>query len=233
MGIQKLKEEVCQANLRLAESGLVVMTWGNVSGVDREAGVMAIKPSGVGYDKLATGDIVVLSLETGEIVEGDLRPSSDTLTHMLLYKEFKNIGGVVHTHSRFATSYAQAGMEIPCLGTTHADTFYGPVPLTRQLTTTEIKGKYELNTGVVIVERFVKGNLDPTQVPGVLVQNHGPFSWGKDAADSVKNAIILEEVAQMGIYSRLLNPSVQPVPQSLLDKHFLRKHGPGAYYGQK
>jgi L-ribulose-5-phosphate 4-epimerase len=233
MGIQRLKEEVCRANLKLAKSGLVILTWGNASGIDREAGVMAIKPSGVEYDNLKPVNIVVLSLETGEVVEGDLRPSSDTPTHLLLYRKFKNIGGVVHAHSRFATSFAQAGMEIPCLGTTHADHFYGPVPLTRSLTTEEIHGNYELNTGVVIVERFVKGGLDPKQVPGVLVHSHGPFVWGEDAMSAVESAIILEEVAQMSLYSRLLDPEIQPLPQPLLDKHFLRKHGPGAYYGQK
>jgi L-ribulose-5-phosphate 4-epimerase len=233
MGIQKLKEEVCRANLKLAESGLVILTWGNVSGVDRKAGLMAIKPSGVDYDNLKPVNIVVLSLETGEVVEGELRPSSDTPTHLLLHRNFKSIGGVVHAHSRFATSYAQAGMEIPCLGTTHADHFYGPVPLTRSLTTEEIHGNYELNTGVVIVEHFVKGGLDPEQIPGVLVHNHGPFAWGEDAMSAVDSAIILEEVAQMSLYSRLLNPEVRPLPQPLLDKHFLRKHGPGAYYGQK
>jgi len=233
MSFEKLKEEVWRANKELMESGLVLFTWGNASGVERQAGVMAIKPSGVDYDKLHPEDIVVLSLDTGEVVEGSLRPSSDTPTHLLLYQKFESIGGIVHTHSTYATSWAQACREIPCLGTTHADHFYGSVPLTRQLTPEEIKDEYERNTGKVIVERFVEGGLSPEQISGVLVPNHGVFSWGASPVASLETAIVLEEVAKMGLYAALLNPQVKPLPQTLLDKHFLRKHGPGAYYGQQ
>ena len=233
MGFEKLKEEVWLANKELAESGLVILTWGNVSGVDRDAGVVAIKPSGVDYDDLVPEDIVVLSIDNGEVIEGSLRPSSDTPSHLLLYQEFKSIGGVVHTHSTYATSWAQAGRELPCFGTTHADYFYGPVPLTRNLTLEEIKYEYERNTGKVIVERFLGGNVSPDEVPGVLVPNHGVFSWGKDTMAALETSIVLEEVAKMALYTILLNPQADDIHQALLDKHFLRKHGPGAYYGQE
>ncbi len=232
MGFEKLKEEIWLRNMELAKSGLVVLTWGNVSGADREAGVMAIKPSGVSYDKLKAEDIVVLSIESGEIIEGSLRPSSDTPSHLVLYQEFGSIGGVVHTHSPYATSWAQAGREIPCFGTTHADYFYGPVPLTRQLTPEEIKDEYERNTGRVIAEHFAEEKLSPVEFPGVLVPNHGVFSWGKDAAAALESSVVIEEIAKMGLYTILLNPEAL-IPRALLDKHFLRKHGPGAYYGQK
>ncbi len=232
MSFEKLKEDVWLANKELAKSGLVVLTWGNVSGVDREAGVMAIKPSGVDYDALKSDDIVILSIDSGEKMEGDLRPSSDTPSHLILYQEFDSIGGVVHTHSAYATSWAQACREIPCLGTTHADYFYGSVPLTRQLTPEEIKEAYERSTGAVIVERFVEGGLDPGQFPGVLLPNHGVFTWGKDPTSALESSIVVEEVARMGFHTMLLNPQAE-IPQALLDKHFLRKHGPGAYYGQK
>ncbi|MFC1715074.1 L-ribulose-5-phosphate 4-epimerase AraD [Candidatus Poribacteria bacterium] len=232
MSFAKLKQEVWFANMELADSGLVVLTWGNVSGVDREAGVMAIKPSGVDYDALTPEDIVILSIDSGEKIAGDLRPSSDTPSHLILYQEFDSIGGVVHTHSAYATSWAQACREIPCLGTTHADYFYGSVPLTRQLTPEEIKEAYERNTGAVIVERFVESNLDPGQFPGVLLPNHGVFTWGKDPMSALESSIVVEEVAKMGFHTMLLNPEAE-IPQALLDKHFLRKHGPGAYYGQK
>jgi L-ribulose-5-phosphate 4-epimerase len=232
MSFGKLKEEVWHANKELAKSGLVVLTWGNVSGVDREAGVMAIKPSGVDYDRLKPEDIVISSIESGEKIEGALRPSSDTPSHLILYQEFDSIGGVVHTHSAYATSWAQACREIPCLGTTHADYFYGSVPLTRQLTPAEIKEAYERNTGAVIVERFEEDGLDPAQFPGVLLPNHGVFTWGKDPMSALESSIVVEEVAKMGFYAMLLNPQAE-IPQALLDKHFLRKHGPGAYYGQK
>lgn len=232
MSFAKLKEEVWLANKELAKSGLVVLTWGNVSGADREAGVMAIKPSGVDYDGLKPEDIVVLSIDSGEKIEGDLRPSSDTASHLLLYQEFDSIGGIVHTHSAYATSWAQACREIPCLGTTHADYFYGSVPLTRQLTPEEIKEAYERNTGVVIVERFVEGELSPEQFPGVLVPNHGVFTWGENPMAALESSIVVEEVARMAFHTILLNPQAS-IPQALLDKHFLRKHGPGAYYGQK
>ncbi len=232
MSFEKLKEDVWLANKELAKSGLVVLTWGNVSGVDRAAGVMAIKPSGVDYDGLKPEDIVILSIDSGEKIEGSLRPSSDTASHLLLYQEFDSIGGVVHTHSAYATSWAQACREIPCLGTTHADYFYGSVPLTRQLTPEEIKEAYERNTGAVIVERFVEDSLDPSQFPGVLLPNHGVFTWGKDPMSALESSVVVEEVAKMGFHTMLLNPQAS-IPQTLLDKHFLRKHGPGAYYGQE
>ena len=232
MSFRNLKEEVWDANMKLADSGLVVLTWGNVSGADREAGAIAIKPSGVDYDSLTPEDIVVLSIENGEKIEGDLRPSSDTASHLLLYQEFSSIGGVVHTHSAYATGWAQACREIPCLGTTHADYFYGSVPLTRQLTPEEIKEAYERNTGKVIVERFVDGGLNPDEFPGVLTPNHGVFTWGKDPMSALESSIVVEEAAKMGLFAVLLNPEAS-IPQTLLDKHFLRKHGPEAYYGQK
>jgi L-ribulose-5-phosphate 4-epimerase len=230
---KELREIVCLANRKLGESGLVILTWGNVSGVDRERGVMAIKPSGVEYEQLTPESIVVLSLETGEVVEGDPRPSSDTPTHLLLYREFESIGGVVHTHSPYATAWAQACKEIPCLGTTHADYFYGTVPLTRMLTPEEIAENYELNTGKVIVECFRERNLNPSEMPAVLVPYHGVFVWGDDPMKALENAIVLEEVAKLALFTLALNPEVNPIPQPLLDKHFFRKHGPTAYYGQK
>jgi L-ribulose-5-phosphate 4-epimerase len=230
---KELREAVWQANLDLVKAGLVVLTWGNASGVDRAAGVMAIKPSGVDYAVLSPEDIVLLDLETGQPREGTrLRPSSDTPTHLLLYRAFPEIGGVVHTHSECATSWAQAHREIPCLGTTHADQFYGAVPLTRPLSDAEIEGDYEVNTGEVIVERFRQAGLNPEYVPGVLVASHAPFTWGKTAAKAVENAIVLEQVARMALQTFTVNPQAAPVPQKLLDKHFLRKHGAGAYYGQ-
>lgn len=233
MEFDDLKESVFRANMGLVEAGLVILTWGNASGADREAGVIAIKPSGVDYDTLRPRHMVVLELETGRVVEGKAKPSSDTPTHLHLYREFPSLGGVVHTHSTYATSYAQALREIPCYGTTHADQFYGAVPLTRPMTEAEVTSDYELNTGKVIVERFRQGSIDPAQVPGVLVAHHGPFSWGKNAAKALENAVVLESVAQMGLRTFTLNPEVGAIPQYLLDKHFLRKHGPGAYYGQK
>lgn len=233
MGFEKLKEEVWIANQKLAKSGLVFLTWGNVSGVDREMRVMAIKPSGFDYDELRPEDIVVLSIDDGKIVDGSLRPSSDTPSHLELYRGFGSIGSVVHTHSTCATSWAQAGREIPCFGTTHADYFYGPVPITRQLTPEEIRYEYERNTGKVIVERFLQSDLSTDTAPGVLVPNHGVFSWGKNTMAALENSIVLEEVAKMGLYTVILNPQIGNMPQALLDKHFFRKHGPGAYYGQK
>ncbi len=227
-----MREQVCLANRKLGESGLVILTWGNVSGVDRNEGVMAIKPSGVDYDQLTPEDIVVVSLETGKVVEGSLRPSSDTPTHWWLYREFPTIGGIVHTHSPFATAWAQAGRELPCFGTTHADYFYGTIPLTRLLTPEEIASDYELNTGKVIVECFRKRGLNPEEMPAVLLPYHGVFVWGKDPMKALENAIVLEEVAKLAYYTLALNPHQPPVPQALLDKHFFRKHGPGAYYGQ-
>ena len=228
--LEKLKEEVLKANLLLPKHNLVTFTWGNVSAIDREKGLIVIKPSGVEYDEMKASDMVVVDLD-GNVVEGNLRPSSDTPTHIELYKAFKEIGGVVHTHSRWATSFAQAGLEIRPMGTTHADYFYGPIPCTRSLTDEEIKGQYEKNTGTVIIETF-KG-IDPTAVPGVLVRNHGPFAWGKDAANAVHNAVVMEEVAFMNYHAMTLRPDAPCVSQTLLDKHYYRKHGKNAYYGQE
>ena len=233
MAYEQLQRDVWKANMGLVEAGLVILTWGNASGVDREAGVMAIKPSGVDYESMRPEHMVVLSLETGQVLEGTANPSSDTPTHLHLYREFPELGGVTHTHSSYATSYAQALREIPCYGTTHADQFFGAVPLTRQMTREEVLSEYELNTGKVIVECFRQCRIDPAQVPGVLVANHGPFTWGRDAAQALENAIVLESVAEMGIRTHLLNPQATAIPQYLLDKHFLRKHGPRAYYGQR
>ncbi len=226
----ELKERVCEANLDLQRHKLVVFTWGNVSGIDREHGVIAIKPSGVSYDKLTPESMVLLDLQ-GKIVAGDLRPSSDTPTHLELYRSFAGIGGICHTHSTYATMWAQAQREIPCFGTTHADHFYGPVPVTDMLTRAEIDGPYELNTGRVIVRRFAQ--LDPLQMPAVLVANHGPFTWGKDVAKSVENAVVLEQVALMAYGTLLVNGQQSCIAQALLDRHYLRKHGQNAYYGQR
>lgn len=225
-----IREECCEANRLLPASGLVDLTFGNVSVFDPDAGVLAIKPSGVAYDNLRPEQMVILDLE-GEIVEGDLRPSSDTATHRRLFEAFSGIRSVVHTHSRHAVSFAQAGREIPCLGTTHADYFHGSVPVTREMTPDEIEQDYEWETGHVIVECFAQ--LDPLEVPAVLVRNHGPFAWGPSAAKAVETAQALEIVAQMALHALQLNPQAQPLPPALLDKHFFRKHGPGAYYGQK
>lgn len=227
--LEQLKEEVLRANLQLPAHGLVTFTWGNVSGIDRASGLVVIKPSGVSYEEMTAEDMVVVDLE-GNRVEGKLKPSSDTPTHIELYKAFPTIGGIVHTHSRWATSFAQAGMEIPAMGTTHADYFYGPVPCTRRMTPEEIKGQYEKETGTVIVETFKK--LDPEAVPGVLVHSHGPFAWGKDAADAVYHAVVMEEIAFMDYHAMTLNPGLGSMQQELLDKHYLRKHGKNAYYGQ-
>jgi L-ribulose-5-phosphate 4-epimerase len=232
MAYESLKNKIWRANLDVVEAGLVVLTWGNASGVDRDAGVMAIKPSGVAYDRLRPQDIVVVSLENGEPVEDGLNPSSDTPTHLYLYQQFEAVGGIVHTHSHHAVSWAQAERELPCLGTTHADHFYGTVPVTRRLRQAEIRTAYEHNTGVVITERFREGGLDPAQIPGVLVAGHGPFAWGPNAASAVKNAITLESIARMALDTYRLNPDADPIDQALIDKHFLRKHGPDAYYGQ-
>jgi L-ribulose-5-phosphate 4-epimerase len=229
--LEKLKAEVCKANLDLVAEGLVIQTWGNVSGVDRASGNVVIKPSGVPYDGMKPEHMVVVSLKTGEVVEGNLKPSSDTPTHLVLYRAFPKIGGVVHTHSLYATAWAQACKGLPAYGTTQADYWYGDVPCTRKLTPAEIKTDYELNTGEVIVETFKK--LDPMQHPAVLVASHGPFTWGKDAHDAVHNAVVLEFISRLASETLRINPKTQPVQSVLLDKHFLRKHGPGAYYGQK
>ena len=227
--LNELKEKVLKANLDLVKYGLVTLTWGNVSGISREEGLVVIKPSGVSYEKLTAEDMVVVNLE-GKIVEGKFRPSSDTPTHIVLYKAFENIGGITHSHSEYATTFAQACKEIPCFGTTHADHFNGPVPVTRFLTEEEVTSGYELNTGKLIVERFV--DLDPVSVPGVLLAGHAPFTWGKDPEDSVKNNLILERIAKMALGSLQLNPSLTSLPEHILEKHYLRKHGPDAYYGQ-
>lgn len=228
--LEKLKQEVLEANLELPERNLVTYTWGNVSGINREKELIVIKPSGVEYDQMTAKDMVVVDLD-GNKVEGALKPSSDTATHLYLYNHFEEIGGIVHTHSSWATSWAQAGKGIPAFGTTHADYFYGEIPCTRNLTAVEIEGEYERDTGKVIVERFK--NIVPTQRPGVLVNNHGPFSWGTDAANAVHNAVVMEEIAKMAFRSINLNSSLSQIDQVLLDKHFLRKHGVNAYYGQE
>lgn len=227
--LEELRKQVFEANLELNRKGLVVYTWGNVSGIDRGRGLVVIKPSGVDYETMTADQMVVVTLD-GETVEGSLRPSSDLPTHLELYRRFPNIGGVAHTHSPFATAWAQAGMEIPCLGTTHADHFYGPVPCARALTQDEVEHEYEHNTGKVIVEAFA--GLDPDAVPAVLVSQHGPFTWGKDPMDAVKNSVVLEEVAKTASVALGINPYAKPVPQYLLDKHYFRKHGKNAYYGQ-
>ena len=232
MKYEQLRQQVWQANLDLVKAGLVVLSWGNASGADRQAGVMAIKPSGVAYDTLRPQDIVVLSLASGEVLDGQARPSSDTPTHLHLYQSFDCIGGIVHTHSTCATAFAQARRDLPCLGTTHADNFHGPVPVTRPLSDDEIRGEYELNTARAIVECFTDRRVDPSAVPGVLVASHAPFTWGASAEQAVQNAIVLEFSAQMALHTLALCPDASPVPAALLDKHFLRKHGPGAYYGQ-
>lgn len=229
--LEELKRQVYEANMELPKRGLVTYTWGNVSGIDRQAGCFVIKPSGVDYEKLTPEDMVVVDLE-GKVVEGKYKPSSDTPTHLELYLRFSEVGGVVHTHSPEATSWAQAGRSIPLYGTTHADYFYGEIPCARSLTPEEIEEAYEKNTGVVIVETFQKRGLNPMYTPGVLCVNHGPFTWGKDAAEAVHNAVVLEEVAKMAAKTELINPKVTHAPDCIRDKHFFRKHGENAYYGQ-
>lgn len=227
--LEELKEKVCRANLDLVRHGLVIFTWGNVSAIDRQSGLVVIKPSGVSYDNMKPSDMVVVDLD-GKVVEGELNPSSDTPTHLVLYKAFPEIGGVVHTHSTYATAWAQAGIDLPNIGTTHADYFHDAVPCTADMSRPQVEGEYELETGNVIVERF-KG-LNPVHTPGVLVKNHGPFTWGKDAFEAVHNAVVLEQVAKMAFISFSVNPSLTMNPL-LVEKHFSRKHGPNAYYGQK
>ncbi|MCL2034889.1 MAG: L-ribulose-5-phosphate 4-epimerase [Oscillospiraceae bacterium] len=228
--LKEFKQQVFEANIKLPKYGLITFTWGNVSAIDRNRGLVAIKPSGVEYDAMTADDIVLVDLD-GNRVDGKLNPSSDTPTHLKLYKAFPNIMGIVHTHSRWATIFAQAGMGIPALGTTHADYFYGEVPCTRKMTETEIKGAYEKETGTVIIERF-KG-LSPDDIPAALVHSHGPFVWGKDAENAVYNAVVLEEIAFMAWHNLVTNPKLPSMQQELLDKHYLRKHGANAYYGQK
>lgn len=230
--LKELKKQVCDANLELVRRGVVIYTWGNVSGIDREEGIVVIKPSGVSYDEMKPNDMVVVDLKTGETVEGHYKPSSDTPTHLELYRAFPQIGGITHTHSINAVAFAQAGLDIPALGTTHADYFYGPVPCTRELTKDEVDDAYELNTGKVIVECILDRGINPMEVPGIVVKNHGPFSWGKDAAASVYHAVVMETVAEMNLKTMLLNPNAE-MQQYILDKHYLRKHGEKAYYGQR
>lgn len=228
--LEKLKQEVLEANLMLPKYGLVTFTWGNVSAVDRESGMIVIKPSGVEYDTMTADDMVVVELATGKVAEGKYKPSSDTPTHLELYRAYENIGGIVHTHSRWATSFAQAGTGIIPMGTTQGDYFYGEIPCTRSMFSEEISGEYEKETGTVIIEAF--NGIDPMTIPAVLVKNHGPFAWGKDAKEAVHNAVVLEEVAFMNYHAMSINAQAGRMPQELLDKHYLRKHGANAYYGQ-
>lgn len=230
--LEELKKKVYEANMGLVRHGLVIFTWGNVSGIDRERGLVVIKPSGVDYDTMTPDDMVVVDLHTGEVVEGSLRPSSDTPTHLVLYRAWPEIGGVVHTHSTYATAWAQAGIDLPNIGTTHADYFHNAIPCTADMTEAEVKGQYELETGNVIVNRFRLGAINPVHTPGVLVKNHGPFSWGKDPHEAVHNAVVMEQVAKMAFVAYSVNPRLTMNPL-LVEKHFSRKHGPNAYYGQK
>lgn len=230
--LEELKEKVLQANLDLVKHGLVIFTWGNVSGIDREKGLVVIKPSGVSYDDMKADDMVVVDLKTGQVVEGELRPSSDTPTHLEIYRAWPEVGGVVHTHSTYATAWAQAGIDLPNIGTTHADYFHNAVPCTADMTKAEVEGDYELETGNVIVRRFEEAGINPMHTPGVLVKNHGPFTWGKTPAEAVHNAVVLEQVAKMAFVAYQVNPRLTMNPL-LVEKHFNRKHGPNAYYGQK
>ena len=227
-----LKQQVFEANLDLPKYGLVTFTWGNVSGIDRKNNLIVIKPSGVSYDTMTVNDMVVVDLVTGKVVEGNKKPSSDTPTHLELYRQFPTIGGIVHTHSRHATAWAQAGMDLNALGTTHADYFYGAIPCTRKMTEQEINGEYELETGKVIVETFQNRNIEAKDIPAVLVHSHGPFAWGTDPHNAVHNAVVLEEIACMNLFTHQLNSNINSMQQVLLDKHYLRKHGKKAYYGQ-
>lgn len=230
--LEKLKLAVYEANMELPQRNLVTYTWGNASGISREEGMIVIKPSGVAYDALTPEQMVVVNLE-GRVVEGTLNPSSDTKTHIELYKAFPNVGGIVHTHSTCATAWAQAGRDITAYGTTHADYFYGPIPCVRHLTPDELEEDYERNTGKAIVETFQQREMDPEHMPGAICYSHGPFVWGKDPAQAVYHAVVLEEVAKMALLTRMINPDAAPAPQHVLDKHFMRKHGPSAYYGQE
>ena len=230
--LEQLKKQVFEANLDLPKYGLITFTWGNVSGIDREKGLVVIKPSGVEYDVMTQDDMVVVDLHTGKVVEGSKKPSSDTPTHLELYRQFPEIGGIVDTHSRHATTWAQAGRGLTALGTTHADYFYGTIPCTRLMTEAEIQGEYELETGKVIVETFKTKGINPKDIPAVLVHSHGPFAWGTDPHNAVHNAVVLEELAYMNLFSYQLNPTIGAMQQTLLDKHYLRKHGKNAYYGQ-
>lgn len=229
--LEELKVAVYEANMELPKRGLITYTWGNVSGFDKESGYFVIKPSGVEYDIMTPDDMVVMNLD-GEKVEGEYKPSSDTPTHIELYKKYPEIGGIVHTHSSFATSWAQAGRDIPLYGTTHADYFYGEIPCARSLNKEEIKGEYEKNTGLVMIETMEKRGINPLYTPGILCTNHGAFTWGRDASEAVHNSVVLEEVAKMAYYTENINANVKPAPKDIADKHFFRKHGENAYYGQ-
>ena len=230
--LEELKQQVLEANLLLPKYGLVTFTWGNVSAIDRDKGLVVIKPSGVPYEGMRAEDMVVIGLESGERVEGKWKPSSDTRTHLELYKAFPEIGGIVHTHSPYAVAWAQAGEDIPCFGTTHADYFYGPIPCARHLTQAELEEDYEKNTGTVIIETFRERDIQPAAVPAVICASHGPFTWGKDADEAVYHAAVLEEVARMALLTRQVKPAAVPAPQRIQDKHYFRKHGKNAYYGQ-
>lgn len=230
--LEELKEKVYLANMELPKRGLVTYTWGNVSGIDREKGLFVIKPSGVEYDELKPSDMVVMDLQ-GNKVEGDMNPSSDTKTHLVLYNAFPQVGGIVHTHSPYAVAWAQAGEDLPCYGTTHADYFYGSIPCARHLTQAELDEDYEKNTGITIVETFKERGLDPMAVSAVLCFSHGPFTWGKDPAQAVYHSVVLEECAKMGLFTKMINPNAAPAPQRMQNKHYMRKHGPNAYYGQR
>ena len=231
--LEQLKADVLAANLALPAHGLVTFTWGNVSAVDETRKLMVIKPSGVEYDVMTADDMVVVDIASGDVVEGSKKPSSDTPTHLALYRRYPEFGGIVHTHSRHATIWSQAGLDLPAWGTTHADYFYGSIPCTRLMTVEEINGEYEYQTGEVIIQTFEQRSLNPLQVPAVLVHSHGPFAWGKDAEDAVHNAVVMEEVAKMAWIARGINPGLNPIDDYLMNKHFMRKHGPNAYYGQK
>ena len=229
--LERLKEDVCKANIELSEKGIVIYTWGNVSGIDRQKGLVVIKPSGVSYEDMTPGDMVVVDIDSGEVVEGDLKPSSDTKTHLEIYRAFGGVSGVVHTHSANATAFAQAGKDIKALGTTHADYFYGDIPCTRILSKEEVAGDYELNTGKVIIETFTERGIEPGDIPGVIVAGHGPFAWGKDPESAVHNAVVLEKIAEMNIKTLMLDVDAK-LPDYVRDKHYKRKHGKDAYYGQ-
>lgn len=230
--LEELKQKVYKANIDLVRHGLVIFTWGNVSGIDREKDLVVIKPSGVDYDSMTADQMVVVDLATGKVVEGELRPSSDTPTHLVLYRAFPEIGGIVHTHSTYATAWAQAGKDLPNIGTTHADYFHNAIPCTDDMTAAQVQGDYELETGNVIVDRFIREHINPVHTPGVLVKNHGPFSWGKNPDEAVHNAVVMEQVAKMAFVAYSVNPGLTMNPL-LVEKHFSRKHGPNAYYGQK
>lgn len=230
--LEELKKDVCKNNIELFEKGVVIYTWGNVSGISDDRKFMVIKPSGIGYNEMKPDDMVVVDVQSGNIVEGKMKPSSDTNTHLELYRRYQYVKGIVHTHSVNAVAFAQAGMDIPALGTTHADYFYGPIPCTRELREEEVNENYETNTGKVIIETIEQRGIDPMDIPGIIVKNHGPFTWGKSSSEAVHNAVVMDKIAEMGLKTLILNPNAE-MKQYVLDKHYMRKHGPNAYYGQK